>query len=233
MGAGILGGTGAGTSGLAAGGGAHAVAGEGARGTGETEQEELVRALRASRATAGAGAADERLPWSVGALPGLAGARWQTARDRWDVFGVGLHRHDRRAGDPHGGRVLVECSYRFAERHDYLRAVVDAAVQPRGFPGSWLPVLLCRRPRWFPSPYLLRRVVGCRPVVDRDRGLVGPRVLLGVDGPESAPRAACAAPGASSPVGTLAGDEARFTVALAVEGGGGEPAPASRFRSGT
>ena len=42
-----------------------------------------------------------------------------------------------------------------------------------------------------------------------------------------------AAPGASLPVGTLAGDEARFTVALAVEGGGGEPALASRFRSGT
>ena len=84
--------TGAGTSGLAACGGAHAmgaasaVAGEGARGTGETEQEELVRALRASRAAAGA--AGERLPWSVGALPGLAGARWQTARDRWDDPGT-------------------------------------------------------------------------------------------------------------------------------------------------
>ena len=84
--------TGAGTSGLAAGGGAHAmgaasaVAGEGARGTGETEQEELVRALRASRATAGA--AGERLPWSLGALSGLAGTRRQTARDRWDDPGT-------------------------------------------------------------------------------------------------------------------------------------------------
>ena len=67
-------------------GAASAVAGEGARGTGETEQEELVRALRASRATAGA--AGERLPWGVGALPGLAGARWQTARDRWDDPGT-------------------------------------------------------------------------------------------------------------------------------------------------
>ena len=67
-------------------GAASAVAGEGARGTGETEQEELVRALRASRATAGA--VGERLPWSVGALPGLAGARWQTARDRWDDPGT-------------------------------------------------------------------------------------------------------------------------------------------------
>ena len=89
--------TGAGTSGLAAGGGAHAmgaasaVAGEGARGTGETEQEELVRALRASRATAGA--AGERLPWSVGALPAwreLGGKLREiggTIRGRTEVLG--------------------------------------------------------------------------------------------------------------------------------------------------
>ena len=58
--------TGAGTSGLAAGGGAHAM----------------------GAASAAAGAAGERLPWSVGALPGLAGARWQTARDRRDDPGT-------------------------------------------------------------------------------------------------------------------------------------------------
>ena len=34
------------------------------------------------------GAAGERLPWSVGAFPGLAGARWQTTRDRWDDPGT-------------------------------------------------------------------------------------------------------------------------------------------------
>ena len=70
----------------AAGGGAHAlgadsvVAGEGSRETGEAEQVGVVGALRASRAAAGA--AGERLPWSVGAVSGLAGARWQTTRDR-------------------------------------------------------------------------------------------------------------------------------------------------------
>ena len=38
--------------------------------------------------TPAAGAAGERLPWSVGALSCLAGARWQTARDRWDDPGT-------------------------------------------------------------------------------------------------------------------------------------------------
>ena len=89
---GTAGRTGAGTSGLASGGGAHAlgadsaVAGEGSRETGEAEQVGVVGALRASRAAAGA--AGERLPWSVGAFPGLAGARWQTTRDRWDDPGT-------------------------------------------------------------------------------------------------------------------------------------------------
>ena len=89
---GTAGRTGAGTSGLVAGGGAHAlgadsgVAAEGSRETGEAEQAGVVGALRASRAAAAA--AGERLPWGVGALPGLAGARWQTARDRRDDPGT-------------------------------------------------------------------------------------------------------------------------------------------------
>ena len=60
---------------------------------------------------------------------------------------------------------------------------------------------------------------------------VPPRArVLGVDGPESAPGRVCGSwGGASLPVGTLTGDEARFTVALAVEGGGGEPATSVPF----
>ena len=81
-----LGRPGAGAGGLAAGGGAHAlgadsaVAGEGARGTGEAEQAGVVGALRASRAAAGT--VGERLPWGAGALSGLAGAGRRSARDR-------------------------------------------------------------------------------------------------------------------------------------------------------
>ena len=63
-----------------------AVAGEGSRETGEAEQAGVVGALRAARAAAGA--AGERLQWSVGAFPGLAGARWQAARDRRDDPGT-------------------------------------------------------------------------------------------------------------------------------------------------
>ena len=59
---------------------------EGSWKTGEAEQVGVVGALRAARAAAGA--AGERLPWGVGALPGLAGARWQTARDRRDDPGT-------------------------------------------------------------------------------------------------------------------------------------------------
>ena len=89
---GTAGRTGAGTSGLASGGGAHAlgadsaVAAAGSRETGEAEQAGVVGALRASRAAAGA--AGERLPWGVGALPGLAGAGRQAARDRRDDPGT-------------------------------------------------------------------------------------------------------------------------------------------------
>ena len=88
---GTAGRTGAGTSGLASGGGAHAlgadsaVAAAGSRETGEAEQAGVVGALRASRTAAAA--AGERLPWGVGALPGLAGARRQTARDRRTIRG--------------------------------------------------------------------------------------------------------------------------------------------------
>ena len=63
-----------------------AVAAAGSRETGEAEQAGVVGALRASRAAAAA--AGERLPWGVGALPGLAGARRQTARDRRDDPGT-------------------------------------------------------------------------------------------------------------------------------------------------
>ena len=52
----------------------------------EAEQVGVVGALRAARAAAGA--AGERLPWGVGALPGLAGARRQAARDRRDDPGT-------------------------------------------------------------------------------------------------------------------------------------------------
>ena len=82
----------AGTSGLAAGGGAHAlgadsaVAAAGSRETGEAQQVGVVGALRASRAAAAA--AGERLPWGVGALSGLAGVGRQTARDRRDDPGT-------------------------------------------------------------------------------------------------------------------------------------------------
>ena len=74
------------------GGGAHAlgadsaVAAAGSRETGEAEQVGVVGALRAARAAAAA--AGERLPWGVGALPGLAGAGRQAARDRRDDPGT-------------------------------------------------------------------------------------------------------------------------------------------------
>ena len=51
----------------------------------EAEQVGVVGALRAARAAAAA--AGERLPWGVGALPGLAGAGRQAARDRRDIRG--------------------------------------------------------------------------------------------------------------------------------------------------
>ena len=87
-GPGRVGRPGAGAGGLAAGRGARGLgaaseaAWQGARGTGETEQAGVVGALRASPAAAGA--AGERLPWGVGALSGLAGARRRSARARRD-----------------------------------------------------------------------------------------------------------------------------------------------------
>ena len=63
-----------------------AVAAAGSRETGEAEQVGVVGALRAARAAAAA--AGERLPWGVGALPGLAGAGRQAARDRRDDPGT-------------------------------------------------------------------------------------------------------------------------------------------------
>ena len=84
-GPGRMGRPGAGAGGLAAGRGARGLgaaseaAWQGARGTGETEQAGVVGALRASPAAAGA--AGERLPWGVGALPGYGGS-WAAECER-------------------------------------------------------------------------------------------------------------------------------------------------------
>ena len=84
-------------------GAASAVAGEGARETGEAEQVGVVGALRTSRATAAA--AGKRLPWGVRAVSGLAGARRQTARDRWDD--PGTHGSDEALSGGAGGPATV------------------------------------------------------------------------------------------------------------------------------
>ena len=76
----------AGRTGAHARGADSAVAAAGSRETGEAEQVGVVGALRAARAAAAA--AGERLPWGVGALPGLEGAGRQAARDRRDDPGT-------------------------------------------------------------------------------------------------------------------------------------------------